>query len=284
MNASRINPKRTRRNHRRRGAALISAFIILTILGIAATSYIGIATQTYRTAYRESLEVQTEPLCEAAAQTLECNIWVPFSQSQNFTALDAQCAGTSTSNPTCTINGTIAGAGNYSAGIISYAQPDSYTRVVVIRCVGWIDKNSNGKLDSNEPAKTVDVTATYSLERSGVFDYTYFINNFGWWDGFPVNQTFINGDMRANGDFAITNGSPTLNGALYAAQNQLLDPPVAGLINQPPVKMDNSTYSTMQASNSRLRPVYNSSTMGAYGSSTYNQWSSYLFDTSGQLV
>jgi hypothetical protein len=282
MNQITVQP--ARRASRRRGAALISAFIILTILGVAATSYIGIATQTYRTAFRQAMEVQTEPLCEAGSQTLEYNIWSPFAQAQNFTLLDAQCANSSVAQPTAAVNGTIANVGNYSAGVISYSSPDTYTRVVVIRTVGWIDQNKNSKLDANEPAKTVDVTVTYSLLRSGVFDYTYFINNFGWWDGFPATSTFINGDMRANGDFKISNGSPTLNGALYAAQNQLLDPPVAGLINQPPVKMDNPTYSTMQAADSRMRPVYNAANMGAYGSTTYNQWSSYLFDTSGQLV
>ena len=64
-----------------------------------------------------------------------------------------------------------------------------------------MDLNNNGALDGNEPCKTVDINATYTLQRSQVFDYTYFINNYGWMEGFGPNDLIVNGDMRSNGDF-----------------------------------------------------------------------------------
>lgn len=279
-----MKDRNIRNTTKRRGSALLVSFIILTILGVAASSYIGAATQTYQLSYRESLETKTTPLCEAAAQSVEWNLWQPFKQSQNFAAMDALCTGASQSNPIATVSGTIGAAGNYSGGIISYVPTDTYTRTVVVRCVGWLDLNNNGVLDANEPCKTVDVTATYTLQRSAVFDYTYFINNYGWMDGFGPNDLIVNGDMRSNGNFTFSNGSPTVNGSVWAAQNNELIPPAAGLINEPPVKMSNNTYSTMQATHTRAREAYNSGTMGAYGSSNWQNWSTYIFDTTGQII
>ena len=75
-----------------------------------------------------------------------------------------------------------------------------------------------------------------------------------------------------------------MNGSIYAAQNQELTPPAAGLVNQPPVKMDDPTYNAMAANSSRTRQGYNSSTMGSYGSTNWSNWSSSIFDTTGQII
>ncbi|HLK15686.1 MAG TPA: hypothetical protein VKT78_12860, partial [Fimbriimonadaceae bacterium] len=128
------------------------------------------------------------------------------------------------------------------------------------------------------------ISATYTLQRSQVFDYTYFINNYGWMDGFGPWDLIVNGDMRSNGDFTFSNGSPTVNGSVFAAQNQQLVPPAVGLVNQPPVKMDNSTYASYFGSNPRARQAYNSGTMGNYGSAQWQNWSPSIFDTNGQIL
>jgi hypothetical protein len=48
---------------------------------------------------------------------------------------------------------------------------------------------------------------------SQIFDYEYFLNNWGWWWGAPITGY---GDNRANWDFDLRN-SPTVNGSLVAA-------------------------------------------------------------------
>ena len=50
--------------------------------------------------------------------------------------------------------------------------------------------------------------------RSSVFEYAYFVNNYGWMNGTSI---IVNGDMRANGDMSIT-GS-VVNGHIWAAPN-----------------------------------------------------------------
>jgi hypothetical protein len=48
---------------------------------------------------------------------------------------------------------------------------------------------------------------------SNVFDYEYFLNNWGWWWGSTITG---NGAQRANWDFDFR-GGPTVNGGIYAA-------------------------------------------------------------------
>lgn len=269
-----------------RGSALLIAIGIMLVMSVAATSYIGHAVSAYKINNREAKEIETTPLCEAAGQQLLYNLWLPFKGNQNFTSMDSASYGSSVNSPTNTISGNIPGVGNYSAGVIGYiADPNnpSYNRIVTIRCVGWIDQQGTGHISTQDPQKIVDITVNFTLQRSQVFDYTYFVNNYGWWDGFTPSDAYINGDMRANGDFSFTNGSPTVNGSVYAAYNDLLVPPSQGLINQAPVKDTDAAYLAAAAGNSRMRQGYNASTMGAVGSSTWKQWRNSIFESSASI-
>jgi hypothetical protein len=81
--------------------------------------------------------------------------------------------------------------------------------------------------------RTLQATVTIR-PASQVFDYEYFLNNWGWWWG---NTITGNGGQRANWDFDFRDG-PTVNGAIYAAdqveENEVpvqnyATPPFAGL-------------------------------------------------------
>lgn len=62
---------------------------------------------------------------------------------------------------------------------------------------------------------TLTEVVRYQLRRSKVFDYGYFVNNFGWLWGDSITAT---GDVRANADFSFKYG-PNLYGNAYAAAN-----------------------------------------------------------------
>lgn len=280
-------------NKLRRGSTMLTTFGMMTLLSLGALIYVERATQTLRTARREGYEIQTTHLCEAGVQNVLLNIWKPFKTSQRFTSLDTLAANASNASPKGSVSGTVPGVGNFSAGITSSTQPvgDTYTRVVRIRAVGWIDLNSDNNLSVADPQKTVDVTVTLTLQRSQVFDYAYFVNNYGWMNGFNENQLIINGDMRANGNFDFTNGSPTVNGSVYACLNEKLSPQAPGWINTAPVKWSTSTYSSNQNSSSgdadhqaRWRPAYDATVHGAKGTSTYENNRDYVYDSAGSLV
>lgn len=55
----------------------------------------------------------------------------------------------------------------------------------------------------------IEVTVRYSLEPSAVFDYAYFINNWGWFYG---NTIRANGSVRSNGQFDVAGYSPWVDG------------------------------------------------------------------------
>jgi hypothetical protein len=90
--------------------------------------------------------------------------------------------------------------------------------------------------------------------------------------------------MRANGDFNFLNGSPTVNGSVFASANTKLTPAAPGLVNLGPVKWNNSSYASSQASNQRMRQVYNSAVHGAKGSTQYQNWRDFVYDTDGSIV
>ena len=275
---------------RKQGTTLLATTMLMSLLSVAGLTYLSSASNVMKTAKCKALDVQMTQLCDAGVQTLLRTYWRDFRDSQAFDEMASDLAGASISHPKAVTSGSLPGAGNFSVGVISYSQPagDVYSRVVTVRAVGYIDRNSNGSLDSNEPAKIVDVKVTFQLQRSQVFDYVYFVNNFGWMDGFGPSDLTMNGDLRANGDFSFTNGSPTVNGTVIATQNEKLSTGVSGNVIGSPVKWSNSTYATYQSSSnsfvSRMRQSYDAATHGAKTSTGYKSWQDIVFDTNGSIV
>jgi hypothetical protein len=281
--------KRTRRLSNRRGAALVTTFGVMTLLALAAASYIETSTQTMRDARHTLREAQVTHLCEAGLQAAQRALWRPFRQSQQFTLMTQACNGATPETPRVVQNGAIPGVGRFTSGVIHFTQVNPYLAMVTFRSVGYLDLNSNETLDETEPFKEVVSVTRFELARSQVFDYTYFINNYGWMDGFGVNDLVVNGDMRANGNFDFLNGSPTVNGSVYAASNEKLTPKAPGFINTPPVKWTDTTYATNRNNPAtphrlRWRQPYNPGVHGAPGSATFERWRDLVFKSDGQWV
>lgn len=283
----RTSPRRSKR----RGAALVTTFAVLALMAVAGVSYVDVATQSMRISHRQTHEVQTTHLCEAGIQTVLRALWRPFKVAQNFFDMEDACTGASPSNPRAIQTGTIDGLGAFSAGVISFTRPpaNEYVRIVVVRAVAWLDYDQDGTLDAGEPSKVVDVSARFELARSQVFDYTYFVNNYGWMEGFNENALIVNGDMRSNGNFDFLNGSPTVNGTVIAAMNEKLIGRGEGLINMAPVKWSDSRYVTEWQNTStpfreRWRQPYNASRFGAKGSTFFEQWRDFVYSSTGELI
>jgi hypothetical protein len=275
---------------RKRGSTLLAATMLLSLLSVAGMTYMSSASEVMKTAKRKSLDVQMTQLCDAGIQTTLRTYWRDFKQTQSFDVLTTDCAGASVANPMAAVTGTLPNVGNFSSAVISFAQPvgDTYSRTVTIRAVGFIDRNGNNSLDSTEPTKVVDVKVTFQLKRSQIFDYIYFVNNFGWMSGFGESDLIMNGDLRANGDFAFTGGTPTINGTIIATQNDKLNTGAAGVITGTPVKWSNSSYRSYQAGSaqyaSRMRQGFSSSKHGARGTAAYELWRDVIFDTRGGVL
>ncbi len=99
--------------------------------------------------------------------------------------------------------------GSYTVDLIDVERlTDEIGRVVVLESVG----NCDGV------ERRIIAKVKYGMEPSRVFDYAYFINNFGWFWGSTITA---NGDIRSNGNFSLKY-SPKVNGDVYAAINDEL--------------------------------------------------------------
>jgi hypothetical protein len=279
-----------RKNHKRRGSSYIATTIILSGISVAGMTYLNSSSKAVQDARKKSLDAQMTQLCDAGAQSCVRAFWREFKQSQNFVFLEASCQDADKTAPKGVQSGDIPGVGRFAAGVIAFAQPgtDSYTRHVTIRSTGWIDTDKDGQLDADEPVKVVDVRASFKLVRSQVFDYTYFVNNFGWMNGFDANDLVVNGDMRANGDFTLSNGMPTVNGTLIATPNDKLASNAQGTITGVPVKWTNSTYAVSHSAGNtdneaRWRQAYDEAKHGQRGSDEYKEWQDIIFDSDASV-
>ena len=107
---------------------------------------------------------------------------------------------------------------------------------------------------------TVAERVLFGVDRSKVFDYAYFVNNYGWFEGSTITA---NGAVRANGDMSLSQ-SPKVNGDVYAAVNEELGVP--GDIKNGTGTMDSkSTYRSSQyGTTDRARPLMKSPDDGGY--------------------
>ncbi len=71
---------------------------------------------------------------------------------------------------------------------------------------------SIGNYENSGENAVINATVRVGIAPSGVFDYSYFMNHFGWWAGFPSGDAVSNGNMRANGHFDVLSGYLTSNG------------------------------------------------------------------------
>ena len=107
---------------------------------------------------------------------------------------------------------------------------------------------------------TIAERVSFGVDRSKVFDYAYFVNNYGWFEGSTITA---NGAVRANGDMSLSQ-SPKVNGDVYGARNDELNVP--GDIKNGTGTMDNkNTYrSTQYGTSNRARPLQKNTDDGGY--------------------
>ena len=107
---------------------------------------------------------------------------------------------------------------------------------------------------------TIVERVSFGVDRSKVFDYAYFVNNYGWFEGSTITA---NGAVRANGDMSLSQ-SPKVNGDVFGARNDELNVP--GDIKNGTGTMDNkNTYrSTQYGTSNRARPLQVNTDDGGY--------------------
>lgn len=269
------------RKRYQRATALITSLVVLFMSFGLGTALVSLTTSGLRHVAREEQALRTLYAAEAGLEYKKLQIWKEFKVDQKFDEfVPLELA--SPTNPLATVGGGLGDGLRYSCGIVGQRINSNFSRELTFRSVGWVDQDNDGQLDGGEPRTVVEQTIEFTLERSGVFDYAYFANNYGWMYGFGANDLIVNGDMRANGNFDFSGGTPTINGSVYAAANNKLIPPAAGIVNITPTQWSNSYYNSLN--NPRARQAYDATRHGAKGSDTYEQWRDLIYDQNASIV
>ena len=95
--------------------------------------------------------------------------------------------------------------GEYTVAVNSITPISEWERDVAITSTGWVPAEGHPKAHR----QSVTAVVRLGLGRSEVFDYVYFINNWGWYYGSTI---IANGNVRANGQFDFGNYGSTING------------------------------------------------------------------------
>ena len=95
--------------------------------------------------------------------------------------------------------------GEYDVVIDSVQTVDAWNRDVIIIATGSVPSFDHPLAVT----RTISATVRLGVGRSRVFDYVYFINNWGWYYG---NTIIANGNVRANGQFDFGGYASTING------------------------------------------------------------------------
>ncbi len=199
----------------KKGSALISTLIVF--VGVSSMIYAttAISTVEVRESRQDLQSLQTDSIAEAGIEmgkvalqdvVRRTEILNPISGVSNY------FKGETTLNlfrgePLIDNGATM---GTYSVSLELLEETDTSV-TVRINSSGYLgDAPANLALGTPAGASSsLSVTVRYSLESSDVFNYGYFINNWGWLYGDSIE---CNGNARSNGQFDAGNRKPTMTG------------------------------------------------------------------------
>jgi len=201
----------------KKGIMLIACYLVIVVLTILGSAFLVRSVSEKRIAEKERDSLQAFYLAEAGIDRAAEELYSAFENNftshptpQNFSWFDGLDDTPRSENPAYAgppVNALL-GEGAYSVIL-----PPGTVSVDTVTGQADVTLESTGNV--NNITRTVRSVIRYSLEPSRVFDYSYFVNNFGWFWGGGITA---NGDIRSNGNFSF-NGNPTVNGDIYASVN-----------------------------------------------------------------
>jgi hypothetical protein len=205
---------RATRRSTRRGSALVSVLVLgIALFGLVyATTLVSVVE--VRTSRRSIDDVRTQELAQTGIQrgfllmsnAADNNPFDPIGGITNFFAAGAQL--TPIVGEHVVTDGAEVGA--FSVRMtLGAVTADSAT--VTLEATGYLP-DAPGSLAQGELLQgwhSLSVTVIYSTEPSEVFNYAYFINNWGWFYGSSI---YAYGNAGGNGQFDVGGYAPTVSG------------------------------------------------------------------------
>jgi len=194
----------------KKAIALIFFYFILAGLLVVFGSFMGRNIVENRAALNNRDKLQACYLAEAGADQAKRGLYDAFRQiyplavDGDFSWFDSLPDSSKYTLPTAATLTNVSN-GSYTVSITNVNNPFDEVRDITLVSAATV----------NNISETVTMVIRYQLTSSDVFDYAYFVNNYGWfWGGGITSQ----GDVRSNGDFNFR-GNPKVNGDVYASEN-----------------------------------------------------------------
>jgi hypothetical protein len=187
------------KRRRQEGTTLLTVVIIGAIICLCASSMLVLSSNSVANSYGrvdwDRAFFITENAVVWAAQSAFDAAPAPGTSNYYSTALGTL--------PVSELISPVNGDTTFQGAWVQIQQPASLTTNVYI---------ITASAEVNNKVRTIQSQITLR-PVSQVFDYEYFLNNWGWWWGSTITG---NGAQRANWDFDFRDG-PTVNGSIYAA-------------------------------------------------------------------
>lgn len=247
MTTARTHRRAGRHRGPRRGSAMVLVVVLLAVVGVVAVSSLGLASSSYRAAADGSRRHRAERVADAGAELVRAffadmaakttalgpspfvgydslhmtdllggvrDITTPGGEVVGQVAASVYVLGADPAaadgrwadprgNPLVTHQGALPSV--YSTAPAAASTQPLNRRDIVIFVSAAVPSFSS----ATRAAARKEIAYTLSLASSEVFDYAYFMHNWGWMAG-PNGWTF-NGNMRSNASFSWLGGC-TLNG------------------------------------------------------------------------
>lgn len=197
---------------------ILTAVLMLVLIGsMIAGAFVISSRQTMTAVDRWRAYDECLLAAQTALEKVKANLFADFSEYHsstyswtNINWLVAQAESYSTTN---VLLGDFLGVSNvYASAVVSA----SITKGNV---VGTFDQQliyitNRVTATWNGVTRAIEETVRYKLNKSSVFDHSYFINNFGWFSGVDL---IMNGDSRSNYNIDLNASSLVMNGNSYAS-------------------------------------------------------------------
>lgn len=223
------HPSRRRRPRRREAGSTLVVALASTMLA-AGIAYAGlsIATTGHADSARQELKLRAKALAEAGVHRAVTflNETAHLSPFDPFAAVDALLfdAGGAPVDYALVEDAPLTTAdltyGTYSVHVAATAS--GLTRDVTVTATGYVPNRATPQFK-----KTLQAVVRIEQRPAEVFDYSYFINNWGWFYGSTING---HGNVRSNGQFDAANYAPGVFGAPRYEQMDLANPAAPDLV------------------------------------------------------
>lgn len=209
--------------NKQRGTALVAVMVVfIGLLGIVHLTT-SISGDELRRARRDFEELRVKQLAESGIQDSLLTISQTIAKTNGTNPLDGVANLFGGQSELTLALGTSMLDGTEQVGAytttLEILDSSATTMTLEIRSTGYVPDAPVNLPNGQTPDAWHSVAMTLQLELGGseVFDYAYFINNWGWFYG---NTIIANGNARSNGQFDVAGYHPTVTGQpLYDTVN-----------------------------------------------------------------